>query len=128
MLMMVFVIGGIGCDQLVNEYTIDEAVYALVTTFEAVSDSSAQSSIGLRISGSLGNTTAYSLEAIQWERVDTLFRVAVVARHRENSNGQYTPKDIRLDTVMIFQSPKLGWHYFLLHPLNGGTRDSTFVR
>ena len=115
-----------GCGPVENEFSIDEPTYPPVTRFE-VADSSFRGNIHLSITANIGETTAYTFDRIATGQRDTLFAVAVLGRHKESSSGTYEPRLLVLDTIIVLQSPKLGMHYFELHPRNGGLVDSTFV-
>jgi hypothetical protein len=114
------------CGPVENEFSVDEATFPLVTMFE-VADSSFRENIMLRIKATIGQTTAYSFDKIQWARRDSLFFVVVLGRHKESSKGYYELVDRKLDTTLVLQSPRLGMHIFLLDERNGNFIDSTFV-
>lgn len=114
------------CGPVENEYSVDEATYPMVTTFE-VADSSFRESIRLHIRADIGPTSAYTLDKIAWGRRDSLFAVSVIGRHKESSKDVPYLDDRKLDTIVILQTPRLGMHYFLLDPRNGNFSDSTLV-
>lgn len=99
---------------------------ATVDTFE-VADSSLADSIRVRLAGTIGQTTAYSFDRIDFLRTDTLFQIAVWGKWRESSREEYVPAVNPFDTTLVFQSPLRGLHYIDVYASNGTLRDSTVV-
>jgi hypothetical protein len=119
--------GGSGCGPVVNEYNVDQPVLAFITEFRAIDDSSFRDNIRVEIKGRIGPTTAYSFERIAQQQTDSVYHFAVWGRHNESSKEQYTLKDILVDTIVTFQTQRLGMLYLVIYGSNTNFVDSTFV-
>lgn len=101
-------------------------ILATVATFE-VADSSSADSISVHLSGTIGESSAYSFNRIDTAQTGSLFQVAVWGQYRESSNEVYTPTPFPFDTVLVIRSTTQGMLYIDVHSLGGVLHDSTVV-
>lgn len=115
------------CGQVsVYEEDYDRAVLLYVEYFN-VPDSSTQQSIQVTIRGSFGGTSAFRFDRINTVRTDSLFIIAVWGRETYKSGAQYIPQDVRIDTVLVLNTPRKGLHLIDLVAAQGVLEDTTTV-
>jgi hypothetical protein len=116
-----------GCGPVtVYEEEYDRAVLLYVDYFN-VPDSSTQQSLRVTIRGSFGGTNAFRFDRINTVRTDSLFVIAVWGREVSTSGTQYTPQDVRIDTILSLNTPRKGLHLVNLLAAQGVLVDTTTV-
>lgn len=116
-----------GCNPVSGyEENFDIAVLAFIEAFD-VPDSSSQQSIRVMLKGSIGETTAFSFDRINFARTDTLFRIGVWGRQVEKAGVKYEQGHLGFDTTLVLTSPRSGKHYVEVVAAQGVLRDSTIV-
>ena len=126
-LLVSVVLTALSCGPTSNEEIFVYQELAEITAF-SVPDSASAASIPVTISAILGKTTASSLEAIVWERNDSLFQFAIYAKRLDKFGEQYQTKDITLDTTLTLTTnpPRFGLHFFRIVSSTGiALLDST---
>ncbi|MEX0602460.1 MAG: hypothetical protein WD295_03905 [Bacteroidota bacterium] len=95
----------------------------------SVPDSVRFDSIAVYMSGYLGNTTAFSLAEIWYEKRDTVFHFAAIARQVEETGKTYEFKDITFDTTIVLTASTFdrGRRYFQMSGSNGIFLDTSIV-
>ncbi len=77
--------------------------------------------------GSIGETTAFSFDRINYSRTDSLFLIAVWGRQVQKPGASYKTRHIGFDTTLVLTSPLTGKHYIDVVAAQGVLRDSTIV-
>jgi hypothetical protein len=119
----------LSCNPRGFDETIDQTFVASPRDL-VVPDSSNPNNILVRIVAYLGPTTAFSLDRITTSLTDTLFSLAVIARHKEKTGDAIKDMDIILDSTMVLKLSPARYikHYFKLFDSQGGfLLDSTLI-
>lgn len=106
------------------EETSEGIERATITLFE-VPDTTAADSIGVRIAGVIGTSTAYRFSHIDTVRIDSLFRVVVWGTWKIQVGVEYPKTPPAFDTILVLASPRTGLHYIDLYTATSVLRDST---
>ena len=115
------------CDPVsLLEEEYDIAVLAYVLDF-SVPDSSSQNNIPVTLRGTIGESTAYSFDPINFARTDSVFRIGVWGREKYKTGVLYEPRSSDFDTILVLTTPRKGLHYVDVIAAQGILRDSTFV-
>ena len=115
------------CDPVsLLEEEYDIAVLAYVLDF-SVPDSSSQNNIPVTLRGTIGESTAYSFDRINFARTDSVFRIGVWGREKYKTGVLYEPRSSDFDTILVLTTPRKGLHYVDVIAAQGILRDSTFV-